>query len=241
MDHLRQDDLLPPGLVPYLLPGEVIVVAAHQHWARVAEPVATTTLALVVALFVDASLTSATRSVGTVVWLAFLLVVCRLVWRLLEWRHDWFVATDKRLLLLHGLLTHKVSMMPLVKVTDMSYERSLPARVLGYGRFIMESAGQDQALRVVSWVARPDETYRAICGEMFPVSGGTRGAAHRVDDGGLDEAPDVPQGHGGAHRGADSHSRAMPVHGGESLYESEDLRQRRRGPDTGPIPADPDD
>ena len=40
-------------------------------------------------------------------------------------------------------------MMPLTKVTDMSFKRSFPGRLLGYGEFIVESAGQDQALRNV--------------------------------------------------------------------------------------------
>jgi hypothetical protein len=67
-------------------------------------------------------------------------------------------------------------MMPLMKVTDMSYERSVPGRILGYGRFVMESAGQDQALREVNWVPEPDEHYRAICAEIFGV------ADHSLDD-----------------------------------------------------------
>ena len=87
-----------------------------------------------------------------------------------EWRHDWFVATDKRLLLFYGFITRKVSMMPLIKVTDMSYERSVPGRLLGYGRFVMESAGQDQALHEVNWVPEPDHNYRVICAEIFGVS-----------------------------------------------------------------------
>ena len=37
-------------------------------------------------------------------------------------------------------------MMPLNKVTDMSFQRSFPGRLMGYGEFIVESAGQNQAL-----------------------------------------------------------------------------------------------
>ena len=43
------------------------------------------------------------------------------------------MATDKRLIMTYGLLTHKVAMMPLRKVTDMNYGRSLLGRMLGYG------------------------------------------------------------------------------------------------------------
>ena len=111
---------------------------------------------------------------GTVVgdrsaWLWFLwfALLARLGWRVLDWRNEWFVATDKRMLMLYGLITHKVSMMPLVKVTDMRYSRSIPGRVLGYGEFTLESAGQDQALSRIAWVADPDATYRELCGIIF--------------------------------------------------------------------------
>ena len=79
------------------------------------------------------------------------------------------MATDKRLLLRYGLISHKVAMMPLLKVTDMSYVRSIPGQFLGYGKFVLESAGQDQALREVKWVPNPDQTYRDICAEIFHI------------------------------------------------------------------------
>jgi hypothetical protein len=37
-------------------------------------------------------------------------------------------------------------MMQLTKVTDMTFQRSPIGRLLGFGEFILESAGQDQAL-----------------------------------------------------------------------------------------------
>jgi hypothetical protein len=112
-------------------------------------------------------------------------------------------------------------MMPLVKVTDMSYNRSPLGRLLGYGTFVMESAGQDQALRRVEWVPQPDQTYRAICAEIFG-----------VDDGG--RAPDGPQvSHGSHGSGTAGYSTAIPIritgpqpdNGGPDIHEA----------DTGPI------
>ena len=60
-------------------------------------------------------------------------------------------------------------MMPLTKVTDMAYERSVPGRIFGYGRFVLESAGQDQALHKVTFVPDPDHHYRVMCAEIFGV------------------------------------------------------------------------
>lgn len=285
---------VPSGLSSILLPGETLVVAVHKHWARLAEPAASAAAAFVVALFIDSNVTSSTQIVGDVAWIGFAVVLVRLLWELLQWRHTWFVATDKRLLLRYGLITHKVAMMPLTKVTDMSYERPIPGQIVGYGRFIMESAGQDQALRVINWVPNPDETYRAICAEIFHIEppgrvfddGATdppgpnegdlddegdpgdpgdhrrqgRDAERSPDQGNLSpisRGPGPPEsltadsGHPSARqrRGPvqdrfDSYSRPMPVardEQGESIYESEDIRQRRRGADTGPLPLWPPD
>ncbi|MBD5787796.1 PH domain-containing protein [Cellulosimicrobium terreum] len=135
------------------------------------EPFLTTFVAM---LLVAWLVVRAGASVGDgvlVLWWLWLLLVARLVWKVLEWRNEWFVATDKRLLLLYGLITHKVAMMPLTKVTDMNYGRSLVGRVLGYGQFLLESAGQDQALRRIDWVARPEATYRRICDTLFGPGG----------------------------------------------------------------------
>lgn len=153
----------------YLLDGERILTAVHQHWAKVAEPVASVVAGLVLAILLDSSLPSGLSLVHNLLWWAWFALVARASWKILEWRHDWFVATDKRLVLTNGLITQKVAMMPLAKVTDMSYNRSPLGRLLGYGTFVMESAGQEQALHSVNWVANPDHTYRAICAEIFGV------------------------------------------------------------------------
>jgi hypothetical protein len=159
----------PDGLGRYLLDGERIVTAVHQHWAKVAEPVASLVAGLVLVLVLDSYLPAGLGLMADLLWWAWFVLVGRGVWKVLERQHDWFVATDKRLILTYGLITQRVAMMPLTKVTDMSYNRSPLGRLLGYGTFVMESAGQDQALHRVGWVANPDHTYRAICAEIFGV------------------------------------------------------------------------
>jgi hypothetical protein len=245
---------VPTALAAYLLPGERVVAAVHHHWARVAEPVGSALVGLVVALWVDSNITASTQFIATAVWLAFCFIAARAAYRVLEWRHDWFLATDKRLLLRYGLVTHRVAMMPLLKVTDMSFVRTIPGQLLGYGRFIMESAGHDQALKVVNWVPEPNETYRAICAEIFRLRpqdplGESLRREQEADLDALDEPfpeeerfpqdapdyPDVPPIHNPVHDRLSSWSRAVPIHGGEQVYASDDIRERRRGPETGPI------
>ena len=136
----------------YVLTGERVVVATRHHWGMLLEPVATTTAGLLVVVWLVVRAGPAAGDGLLVLWWLWLVLVARLAWKVLEWRNEWFVATDKRLLLLYGLITHKVAMMPLTKVTDLNYGRSLVGRVLGYGQFVLESAGQDQALRQIDWV-----------------------------------------------------------------------------------------
>jgi hypothetical protein len=224
----------------YLLDGERLVTAVHQHWGKIAEPVGSAIAGCVFALWVDARIDPALDVVSTVVWWAWFALVGRMAYKLAQWRHDWFVATDKRLLLFYGFITRKVSMMPLMKVTDMSYERSVPGRILGYGRFVMESAGQDQALRAVNWVPEPDAHYRAICAEIFGVADHGQAGGDRDDDRWHDDEP--PGGIPEPYPGWDDPRHTPPpssTHGAPSLYRSPDLRARDRSAETGPIPIRP--
>src|SRR5262252_578437 len=84
------------------------------------------------------------------------------------WSIEYFVVTSQRMILTSGLLTRKVAMMPLNKVTDMSFQRSLGGRLFGYGEFILESAGQDQALRNIPFIPYPEQLYLEVCDLLFP-------------------------------------------------------------------------
>ena len=212
------------GLGRYLLDGERIVTAVHQHWAKVAAPVASVAAGLVVVLALDSSLPAGLGLVTNLLWWAWFVLVARAIWKVLEWRHDWFVATDKRLILTYGLITHKVAMMPLTKVTDMSYNRSPLGRVLGYGTFVMESAGQDQALHRVEWVPEPDQTYRAICAEIFGVD----------DDEREQDQPGSHGSHTGPH-GSDSADYSTAIRIRPAGSQPEDGGPDSRDADTGPI------
>ncbi|MEG3616768.1 PH domain-containing protein [Isoptericola haloaureus] len=145
----------------YVLAGERVSVATRLHWAKLVEPIATTLAATVLVAWLHST------SGSGLVWVLWLLPAGRLVARWAEWHYEWFVATDKRLLLTYGFIIHKVAMMPLAKVTDMGYTRTPVGQVLGYGRFVMESAGQDQALRQIDHVPDPDQTYRTLCDTIF--------------------------------------------------------------------------
>ncbi|MFD7023277.1 PH domain-containing protein [Promicromonospora sukumoe] len=155
------------ALQRYILADEKVVVATRRHWAQLWEPILTTSGAFILGLAILVAVDPDVRDSLAWVWLPFLVLGARLLWKWLNWRAEWFVMTDRRLILLTGFLVHRVAMMPSEKVTDLGYERSPLGQVLGYGTFVFETAGQDQALDRVTWVPRPDSRYRLIIATLF--------------------------------------------------------------------------
>ena len=89
------------------------------------------------------------------------------LWDVAEWYYDRFILTNKRVMLVEGIVARRVAMMPLARVTDMKYTQSPLGRVLGYGLFEIESAGQDQALRNVANLPNPTDLYLQVVEEMY--------------------------------------------------------------------------
>jgi uncharacterized membrane protein YdbT with pleckstrin-like domain len=83
------------------------------------------------------------------------------------WWVERIVITNKRVMRSAGIITHKLGMMPLSKVTDLTYERPLAGRTLGYGNLIIESAGQNQAFDRIDYIPQPEEIYEAISQLVF--------------------------------------------------------------------------
>jgi len=102
--------------------------------------------------------------VAVVIWAV---IMGWIAWTVADWYFDRFILTNKRLILVQGLITRKVGMMPLIKVTDMKYVQSPLGRMLNYGTFVLESAGQDQALSRVEHMPNPNELYLRIVEEMY--------------------------------------------------------------------------
>lgn len=99
--------------------------------------------------------------------LAILALIGRSAWKVARWRVDQFIITSARVLTVAGLVNRQVSMLPLRKLTDMSYQRSSLGMLLGYGEFIIESAGEAQGLRRVQYLPRPDELYLQLSELLF--------------------------------------------------------------------------
>jgi uncharacterized membrane protein YdbT with pleckstrin-like domain len=160
----------PVAVSKYLLPREVQVATVRQHPAVLLGVGAQTLAGLLVAGILSVMVVHGNHLLLAILWIAWGVLLLRLIWKAVNWAVDYFVITTERLLLTTGLLTRKVAMMPLSKVTDMSFRRSFGGRLLGYGEIIVESAGQNQALDRVPYIPYPEQLYLLVCGMLFPSS-----------------------------------------------------------------------
>ena len=151
----------------YLTHGESVQMQVQRHWARILPPVASCLCGFILVIVAGAFAPAWMGVLTNAAWWIWLVLLGHMIWRIIEWRDETFVVTNKRLILVYGIFRRKVAMMPLGKVTDMSYDRSILARMLGFGTFVMESAGQAQALDSIHYVRDPDERYRELCGLIF--------------------------------------------------------------------------
>jgi len=153
----------------YLASQERLVSMVRLHWAvllRVgAETVGAIALALAVNIFL--AVRGGGTFVTTLLWYFALFMILRALWRITDWHMDHLMITDKRLLKVSGVFVRKAQTMPLSKITDMTYTRDPLGRVLGYGEFKVESAGQDQALNKLPYIPKPDQLYITLLDMTF--------------------------------------------------------------------------
>ncbi len=157
-------------LVPgdrYLVPSEHIKINQRLHWSLIVPSFTAALLGLFAAGYLTGQVPGHRGFIVNLIWFGALALIGNFCYRLAEWNLDRFVVTDRRIMMVTGLLTRQVAMMPLTRVTDMSYQRSVSGRLFGWGTFVIESAGQDQALRTIERLPAPDALYETICSMMF--------------------------------------------------------------------------
>lgn len=151
----------------YLLDSERRVIRVRRHWASLIWEIFETVALLAVAVMISYLIPRSAQIAQNILWYAALIVVLRFTYIVLDWWMERIVVTDKRFLMTRGVFTTKVAMMPITKVTDLTYERSANGRMLGYGTLVVESAGQIQALNRIEFLPRPEEVYDAISELVF--------------------------------------------------------------------------
>jgi membrane protein YdbS with pleckstrin-like domain len=169
----------------YLFPTEKFRGEWRRHWIHLAKRIGIGILLTFILGYLAGYFAKQGIQTGlTVLVLVWIGVITWVLWAVIEWYYDRFILTNKRVMLIEGIVARKVAMLPLLRVTDMKYTQSALGRVLGYGKFEIESAGQDQALRNVENLPNPTDLYLQVVEEMYePDASEARRRPARVDDG----------------------------------------------------------
>jgi len=169
----------------YLFPTEKFRGEWRRHWIHLVKRLSLGVLATFILGYLAGFFAKKNEgSILTILVLIWIAIMAWVLWDVAEWYYDRFILTNKRVMLVEGIISRNVAMMPLGRVTDMKYTQSPLGRVLGYGTFELESAGQDQALRNVTNLPNPTDLYLQVVEEMYePEASEARRRPAKVDDG----------------------------------------------------------
>jgi membrane protein YdbS with pleckstrin-like domain len=162
------DDEASKHVARYLFPTEKFRGEWKRHWIQLVKEFLVGAVATVLMGYVTGWLTKHNQaSLRTAVLAIWAVIIIWVAWKVADWWFDRFILTNKRVMVVSGIFTRNVAMMPLLRVTDMKYVQSPLGRILSYGNFELESAGQDQALRNIKNLPNPNELYLRIVEEMY--------------------------------------------------------------------------
>jgi hypothetical protein len=133
--------------------GEVVVDEVAHHWVSYVRSVLWAVLGVLLLAWSVVTDTS-------FAWVPFLGGWLALAWSgylALSVHMDRFVVTNMRVFRVKGLFSQSLATMPLSRILDITVLKPFTGRILGYGHFVFESAAQEQGLRDIHTVARPDE------------------------------------------------------------------------------------
>jgi uncharacterized membrane protein YdbT with pleckstrin-like domain len=134
---------------------EVVVDEVRRHWVVYVLPALEAWVSLVL-MFVGAFVVEPADPGGWLV-LVGLALALHAGWVTIRERRECFVVTNMRVFRLHGVLSTHRATMPLSRILDITVDKPVVGRLLGFGHLTFESAAQDQGLREIRYVARPDQ------------------------------------------------------------------------------------
>jgi uncharacterized membrane protein YdbT with pleckstrin-like domain len=146
-----------PDVGRYLLrdEDEVVVDEVRRHWVVYVLPVLELFAALV--LMVTGTFLIQPADHGGWLVLVGMVLALHAAWVTVRERRECFVVTNMRVFRLHGVLSTHRATMPLSRILDITVDKPILGRIIGYGHLTFESAAQDQGLKEIRFVARPDE------------------------------------------------------------------------------------
>ena len=158
-----------------LLPGENLVLKAHQHWIVIVKSLVIPVVLLVIAGVVDLFVKSGTgiphfRTIVSLAAIAVAGVWLIVVW--IRWQATAYTLTDQRIKIDTGVFGRSSKTIPIDRIQDCTTKQTLFGRMLGYGRVEVDAAGA-QGAEVLDHLPNPG----AFRDQVFMLSERRRGGA----------------------------------------------------------------
>lgn len=165
---------------------EDVVVSARTHVKALILPALLMIVIAAVAGFLTSLPTGAPRVFLTwVIWLVALGVIGWLVVRpFLTWLATTYTVTDRRLITRTGILTRRGHDIPLIRISDVSYEHGLLDRLLGCGTLVISDASEQGRVKLHD-IPQVEQVHLKISELLFERAQPDQRPpwAERVDDG----------------------------------------------------------
>ena len=142
------------------------MIATRRHWAVLARP-AVRGLPVLLAGGWVLQLDPENRVTSTGGLLVVLGALVYLGLHVAEWWARHLLVTRRRVLLTSGVIIRTVAIMPLRRITDLTWKETFFGQLLGYGTFRFESAGQKQGLDEITFMPHAGALYKRLSELMF--------------------------------------------------------------------------
>ena len=130
---------------PSLTEDEQLVLRLHPHWKTLIRPVLVAAVVVAVALVAVVVIPSGSAAAAERLVVAAVAILVLMLWLMvpvLRWRTTTYELTTRRLRMRDGIVTRNGRDIPLARINDISFTKSLLDRLFGSGRLVVESAGE---------------------------------------------------------------------------------------------------
>lgn len=152
------------GVERYLAPQERVIHRCRRHAVVLLKPIGIWLVTLFAAAtfgFLVSPRTSGSMADAIAGWVVLIVTAWTAV-MVFAWTKANYVITDQRVLLIEGIVSVQVRAIPLEKVTDTTFTRSVWGRLFGYGDLLLDSPGEQPGLSTLTNMPQPEGLYRLI-------------------------------------------------------------------------------
>jgi len=139
---------------PLLTDGEHIEFEFRPHWRALIVPILILIALSFAGTWLFFWLANASGPLGWPIWrwILALTALVLLIWRVampfVRWRSTHYVFTNLRVIVRAGSLRRRGRDMPLSKITDATFDETVPGRMMNYGTLHIASASDDGQLDI---------------------------------------------------------------------------------------------